>query len=207
MQKSWKIILIGLSIITALVFLRLYRHITYNRWRFHHVTNEQIYLLDVHNMPTHAPNHIQARLAWSLWHNDIEAIKNALAARPYANYLASALQGLPPIPEKKLLSPYAIVIEGYLARTYLEENFEHIRTALDKFYECVQYLVKNDISVDIGVLTLDPHPSMREFVKDSFARLNQEKISQGMLDDEGEYALSVLQKIKSAIDTYQPNSD
>ena len=161
-------------------------------------------VLDVYTMPKQAPKDLQTRLVWGLWQLDQDAIKTSLGAGANPYTLATRAKGLRPIPEQKELSPYAIALEGYLNSTYLEEKVENICRALDRLYACLDFLIRNKVSVDQGVITLDANPSMREFVRASINRLNEEKRLQGMLDDEGKYALRTLEHIQALINKHQP---
>lgn len=157
-------------------------------------------ILNINNMPNEIPSDIQAQLAWNLWNLDKDSIAKALAdgARPFA--LAKSIEGLPAIPQGTHLSPYAIILEGYQAKIYMQENIENITTALDKVYECIQVLISNNISVDQGVTTLESNPTMREFVRQSIDRLLTEQNTSGKLDEEGDYALFNLERIQKLID-------
>lgn len=171
----------------------------------HSATKEQIAIsLDVQHMPEQAPQDLQAQLVWGLWNLDEHSIVSALAAGARLHALASSVKGMRPIPEQNQLSPYALILEGYLNRTYMEENFENIRTALDQMYTCIQYLIENNISIDQGVVTIGAYPTMREFIHISLARLYAEKNSPAGLDEEGLYSLLMLEKIQALINKHQP---
>ena len=154
-------------------------------------------------MPEQRPRELQQRLAWSLWKLDVQNIKSSLnsGANPYTLHTAIDISEM--IPQGARLSPFAIILEGYLARIYLEEDLPTIFNALDSLFLCVDFLIRNNISVDEGVLTLGSKPTMRGFILESLARLNTERISQGHLDEEGNYALHTLEKIQKLIDSYQ----
>lgn len=159
-------------------------------------------VLSANNMPKTAPKNVQAQLAFGLWNLDKKVIKNALQAGAHSYELAGAINGLPSIGQSAL-SPYAIILEGYLHRIYMEEDGERIRMALEKLYECVDFLIRNNVSVDEGVITLQSNPTMREFVSLSLSRLHAEKSAQETFDKESEQALQVWQKIEAAINKFQ----
>ncbi len=169
-------------------------------------TSESVIIskLDLHDMPNSAPKTLEKRFAWGLWKLDTQIIKESLDAgvNPYA--LDQVVNVSHVISDQKQLSPYALIIEGYLARTRLEENIDNIINALNRLYECIELLVQKQVSVDQGVLTIGSHATMRKFAQESLDRLEVEKSSQVGLDAEGKFALTIWQKIQALIDTYQP---
>ena len=126
-------------------------------------------------MPEQMPRELQKRLAWSLWKLDIHTIKKSLGSGVNPYTLNTVINVSEVIPQGEQLSPYAIILEGYLAITYLEEDLKTILNALDHLFLCVDFLIRNKISVDQGVITLGSKPTMRGFILGSLARLNARK--------------------------------
>lgn len=168
------------------------------------IANDTYTLLHIHALPQATPQEPQRKLAWALLKLDLPVIEEALNAnaQPYA--VARVVDGLPTIACNKEISPYALLLEGYLHTVEGKEDFEDVRPALDKVSECIELLIKHNISVDQGVVTLGSCPSMREFIRSSYNRLYQEKLENQTLDQEGEYALMKWQNIRAVITTYQP---
>lgn len=164
-------------------------------------TQQQNPRLDIHHMPEQVPKSVQARFAWALFKLDLPVIKETLTAGAQPYTLETVVDVKEVIPQGKLLSPFALLLEGYLARIYMVEDLEQISAALDRMYACVEFLIQQNISVDRGVTTLAGDPTMREFVRDSIVHLNQEK--EGFLDGEGIHALQTLKKIQKLIDEKQ----
>lgn len=157
-------------------------------------------VLDINDMPEEAPKDLQAKLAWGLWNLDKGIVEIALAEGAQPFDLAKFIKGLPPIPAHKQLSPYAIPLERYLKLVNMVQDVAKIKDSLDRLYPVIESLIRNNISVDQGVTALDGNPSMREFVLRSVGRLQAEKdASGGILDEEGEYALSTLERINQLI--------
>lgn len=161
-------------------------------------------LLDIYNMPEEAPKNISAQFAWGLWKLDLQVISNSLAAGAQAYSLEKVVNSAPLIPQGKRLSPYALILESYYTRIYFAKNVAYICAMLDRVFSCVEFLIKQQISIDYGVTMLEGNPTMREFVRNAIIRLNAEKEEQGFLDEEGMYALETLEKIQTTIDKYQP---
>jgi len=151
--------------------------------------------LDINHIPTQVPTSARQKLAWGLYTLDNQVVSAALSegADPYT--LKSVIKGLPAAAYGKELSPYTFAIEGYLHRTYREQNVAKICEALDRLTECIEALINARVVVDYGVLTLEGNPSLREFIHASIARLTVERVSEDWFDVEGAYALSVLQHI------------
>lgn len=159
--------------------------------------------LDLADMPTIVPEDMQKKLAWGLWKLDKNIIVESLnvGVKPYN--LEEVVDVSEVIPTRKQLSPYALIIEGYLARTRFEEGIDNIFDALNQLYECIEILIKNNVSVDKGILTFGSHATMREFVHQSLARLDAARKSQEGLDAEGRFALNIWKRIQALIDSYQ----
>lgn len=160
-------------------------------------------LLDIYNMPKDAPKNISAQFAWGLWKLDLQVIRDSLAAGAQAYGLQKVVNTAQLIPPGKQLSPYALILESYYTRIYFVKNVAYICAMLDQVYLCVEFLIKQQISVDYGVTMLEGNPTMREFVRNAIVRLNEERKAEGFLDEEGIYALETLEKIQAAIDKHQ----
>ena len=161
-------------------------------------------LLNLHAMPEQQPKNLQQQLAWGLWNLNQPVIDHALAAGSDPYTLHNVVNVTTIIPSDKQLSPYALILEGYLDRTNTDASTENIQDELKKLYKSMKLLIKNNISVDKGVITFGSNPSMRTFVQDSIVRLNKELTSQSSFDEEGKYALNTWQQIQAAINKYQP---
>lgn len=161
-------------------------------------------LLDIHSMPEDAPKNISARFAWGLWKLDLQIITDSLTAGAQAYDLEKVVNSAQLIPQGKQLSPYALILESYYTRIYFAKNVAYICAMLDQLYSCVEFLIKQQISVDYGVTMLESNPTMREFVHNAIIRLNAERKAEGFLDEEGIHALDTLEKIQATIDKYQP---
>lgn len=161
-------------------------------------------VVDVRALPKYAPKEKQAQLVWGLYKLDEQTIQAALDAGVCPYSLATSVKGLRPIAGTNKLSPYGIALEGYLSLVAFKNDFETVRQALDRVYSCIEFLIKNNISVDRGVVTLGAQPTMRGFVSGSLARLYAERIVEGELNEEGDYALANLEHIQALIDEYQP---
>jgi hypothetical protein len=161
-------------------------------------------VIDINAMPEQAPKEVQAKFAWGLWNLDKNVVESALAegAKPFD--IGSSIKGLTVVPNGMQLSPYAVPLEKYMKLVNDVQSVSQIKDALDRVAPIFELLIKNKVSVDDGVTTLDGNPSMREFVLRSVTRLQNEKNkSNGVLDEEGEYALATLARIRKHIDEYQ----
>lgn len=194
-NKFYGFIFIGILVLLGYIFWL---------WKDSNLSNSKHSVLNIHNMPEQPPNDLQERLVWGLWNLNVKVIEDALATGACPYILARAVKGLKDIPENKQLSIYAIPIEKYLNLIYMQTNVNKIFAALDQLYKTIELLISHKISVDQGVITVESNPTMRKFVHNSLYRLRTEKKDSGQLDQEGEYALLILERIQNLIDKYQP---
>lgn len=91
---------------------------------------DELPFLHVHALPKQAPKELQRKLAWGLLNLDQPVIKAALDAKAQPYILAHVVDGLPPIACDKKLSPYALLLGGYLHAVEGKEDFEDCTSSI-----------------------------------------------------------------------------